>query len=204
MAYIRTIPEAQATGELAEAYKRVGNPDRTVDNVMKVHSLNVDSLRTHFEMYTAAMHKPSPISRAEREMVAVAVSRINGCAYCLRHHCSGLKRLLEQDRNQVADDLADGANAQLTERETAMIAFAAKLTTTPHEMNQQEVKSLCDAGLDDRAILDLAQCIGYFNYVNRIVTGLGVELGEGEGEPGQWPGAQRRNIKTSESSPDIE
>ncbi|MCZ6736156.1 MAG: peroxidase-related enzyme, partial [Planctomycetota bacterium] len=64
MAYIRTIPEAQATDELAEAYKCAGNPDGTVDNVMKVHSLNVDSLRTHFAMYTAAMHKPSPISRA--------------------------------------------------------------------------------------------------------------------------------------------
>ncbi len=188
MAYIRTIPEAQATGELTEAYKRVGNPDGTVDNVMKVHSLNVDSLRTHFAMYTAAMHKPSPLSRAEREMVAVVVSRINGCAYCLRHHRSGLKRLLGQDRKQVADDLGNGANAQLTEREAAMIAYAVKLTTTPAAMEPTDVQRLREVGLDDRAILDLAQCIGYFNYVNRIVTGLGVELGEGEGEPGQWPG----------------
>ncbi len=187
MAYIRTIPEAQATNELAEAYKRVSNPDGTVDNVMKVHSLNVDSLRTHFAMYTAAMHKPSPVSRAEREMVAVVVSRLNGCAYCLRHHRHGLKRLLGQDRKQVADDLGDGANAQLTEREAAMIAYAVKLTATPAAMEPTDVKPLRDAGLDDRAILDLAQCIGYFNYVNRIVTGLGVELSEDEGEPGQWP-----------------
>ncbi len=187
MAYIRTIPEAQATDELAEAYRRVGNSDGTVDNVMKVHSLNVDSLRTHFAMYTAAMHKPSPLSRAEREMVAVVVSRINGCAYCLQHHRRGLERLLKQDRKQVADDLGNGAHAQLTEREEAMIAYAVKLTTTPQAMEPKDVQRLRDAGLDDRAILDLAQCIGYFNYVNRIVTGLGVALGEGEGEPGQWP-----------------
>ena len=48
-------------------------------------------------------------------------------------------------------------------------------------------KQLRKAGLDDRAILDLAQCVGYFNYVNRIVAGLGVRLGEDEGTPGQWP-----------------
>ena len=54
-------------------------------------------------------------------------------------------------------------------------------------MNEGDVKALRDVGLDDRAILDLAQCIGYFNYVNRIVLGLGVTLGEGESEPGQWP-----------------
>ncbi len=50
MAHINTIHERDATGELATWYGRVGNPDGTVDNVMKVHSLNPDSLRTHFEM----------------------------------------------------------------------------------------------------------------------------------------------------------
>ena len=65
--------------------------------------------------------------------------------------------------------------------------YARKLTTTPQQMTADDVKALREVGLDDRAILDLAQCIGYFNYVNRIVTGLGVKLGDNEGEPGQWP-----------------
>ncbi|MHC4768090.1 MAG: peroxidase-related enzyme, partial [Planctomycetota bacterium] len=64
MAYIKTIAEHDADGELAEWYRRVGNPDGTVDNVMKVHSLNVDSLRTHFELYKQACHDPSPVTRA--------------------------------------------------------------------------------------------------------------------------------------------
>ena len=54
-------------------------------------------------------------------------------------------------------------------------------------MNADDVKILREVGLDDRAILDLAQCIGYFNYVNRIVTGLGVTLDDEEGAIGQWP-----------------
>jgi uncharacterized protein YciW len=68
-----------------------------------------------------------------------------------------------------------------------MVQYAARLTTTPQEMTRQDVIALRVAALDDRDILDLAQCVGYFCYVNRLVTGLGVELGEGEGETGQWP-----------------
>ena len=187
MAWIRTIAASEAAGDLAEWYRRTGNPDGTVDNVMKVHSLNVDTLRTHFEMYHAAMHRPSPLSRVQREMVAVAVSRLNGCEYCLHHHATGLARLLPDDRKTLAGALAEGSGQGLTPHEAAMIDWATKLAARPHEMRASDVKALRDAGLDDRAILDLAQCVAYFCYVNRIVTGLGVTLGEGEGPPGQWP-----------------
>ena len=187
MTCISTITESDAQGDLADRYKRVGNPDGTVDNVMKIHALNPDSLRTHFEMYTEAMHKPSPLSRAEREIVATEVSRVNGCAYCLEHHTRGLKRLLPAVRHEAVQELKVGRLELLTNREKALVLYARKLTTTPQRMTEKDVKALRGAGLDDRAILDLAQCIGYFNYVNRIVTGLGVMLGDDEGKAGQWP-----------------
>ncbi len=186
MAYIETISEADATGDLARWYRRAGNPDGTVDNVMKVHSLNVETLRTHFEMYAAAMHRPSPLSGAEREMVAVAISRLNGCDYCLAHHRAGLERLVPQ-RPALAEALAGGETGDLGPRETALVVFATKLTVSPARMSEADVAELRAAGLDDRAILDLVQVVGYFNYVNRIVTGLGVQLGGNEGVPGQWP-----------------
>ncbi len=187
MAYIRTIAENEATGELARLYRQVGSPDGTVDNVMKVHSLNPVSLRTHFQMYQAAMHEPSPLSLAEREMVAVVVSRLNGCQYCLRHHQAGLIRLLTRERRDLADALAEDNPGEFTDRENVMISYAKKLTTAPMEMTEQDIVTMRGAGLDDRAILDLTQCVGYFCYVNRIVTGLGVKLGVGEGPPDQWP-----------------
>ena len=188
MAWIDTIPPDKAEGELAKLYRRVGNPDGTVDNVMTVHSLNVDSLRTHFEMYTRAMHKESPLSRAEREMVAVVVSRLNGCDYCVHHHHAGLVRLLPVERYHTADQLRTGErHPSLTAREAAMLAWAEQLTVAPEAMDEAALSALREEGLDDRAVLDLAQCVGYFNYVNRIVLGLGVQLGEGEGDAGQWP-----------------
>lgn len=187
MAYIETIHETEATGELADLYKRSGNPDGTVDNVMKIHSLNPESLRTHFELYVQSMHRPSPLSRAERELVAVTVSRLNGCRYCLQHHLAGLKRLWSADRQRQADALSTGRIVELPDRERAMVVYATKLTMNPHDIDPGDVNALRDAGLDDRSILDLAQCIGYFNYANRVVNGLGAEIGEGEGPIGQWP-----------------
>jgi uncharacterized peroxidase-related enzyme len=186
MSYIETIELDDAGGDLAELYRRAGNPDGTIDNVMSVHSLNPESLRTHFEMYVAAMHKSSPLSRAEREMVGVVVSRLNGCDYCVRHHLAGLKRLVPEDRHRALDHLATGRVVDLPDREAALVAYATKLTANPHDMDHLDVERLRKVGLDDRAILDLAQVIGYFNYVNRIVRGLGVQL-EDEDKLGQWP-----------------
>ena len=187
MPFIETIEPADATEPLAALYQRVGNPDGTLDEVMKVHGLNPDTLRTHFEMYVAAMHKPSPLSRMEREMVAVVVSRLNGCAYCLRHHAAGLARLLPADRADVADALAAGRHANVSEREAALISYATVLTTEPKAVDEADIDLLHAVGLDDRAILDLAQVTAYFAYVNRIVLGLGVELETGSFTIGQTP-----------------
>jgi len=187
MSYIETISEADASGELAEQFRRCRNPDGTVDNVIKMHSLNPESLRTHLDLYVAAMHRPSPLSRLEREMAAVVVSRLNGCTYCVQHHLKGLKKLMPDDRHRVADDLATGRLAKLSDREAAIVSYATKLTTNPHEMDHLDVQHLREAGLDDRGVLDLAVVIGYFCYVNRLVKGLGVQLEGGKFEIGQWP-----------------
>lgn len=96
-------------------------------------------------------------------------------------------RLLPENRHGDADALRDGGDANLSQRERAMIDYASTLTREPQSNMGAEVEALRAAGLDDRAILDLAQSVAYFNYVNRIVNGLGVELGEGEGAAGQWP-----------------
>jgi len=187
MAFISIIAEEQAEGALAESYKRWGNPDGSVDNVLKVHSLNPASLDAHCALYVQSMHKPSPLSRAEREMIGVTVSRINGCAYCLHHHATGLGRLLPEDRKAVAEMLRSGDESGLTNRERAMTAYATKLTREPSAMAQSDIDALRQAGLTDREILDAAQAGAYFAYANRIVLGLGAELGRGEGPIGLIP-----------------
>ena len=81
MAYIQTTDIDDADGKLAELYRKFANPDGSVDNVLKIHSVNPAALEAHCALYVQAMHKPSPLSRVEREMIAVAVSRLNECRY---------------------------------------------------------------------------------------------------------------------------
>jgi alkylhydroperoxidase family enzyme len=81
MAWIRVIPPQEATGELAEQYKRLQDRDGALDNILTVHSLNPASLRTHYDLYKCAMFGSSELSRAQREMVAVVVSVTNRCHY---------------------------------------------------------------------------------------------------------------------------
>ena len=69
--------------------------------------------------------------------------------------------------------LAD--SARLNSVDSALCAYAEKLTSKPTEMTEADVQSLRKAGLDDIAIHDATQVIGYFNYINRVADALGVE-----------------------------
>ena len=81
MAWIREILPEDAEGELDEVYGRVAEPDGTVDNILRVHVLHPKRLADHFQLYITAMKKSSPLSRAQREMIAVVVSSLNECHY---------------------------------------------------------------------------------------------------------------------------
>lgn len=191
MSYIEIINESDADGLLAEQYERFGNADGTVDNVLKVHSLNPASLEAHCALYVQSCHRPSPVTRAEREIVGVIVSMLNKCTYCLTHHAAGLRKLLPEHRKHIADDLIKGTTTTLTDREASIAAYATALTTDPATISQEDIDQLRLVGLTDREILDVAQVASYFAYANRIVLGLGAGLEVGEGEIGQVPTESR-------------
>jgi alkylhydroperoxidase family enzyme len=81
MAWIRTVPKDEATGPLAKLYERFAPGDQQVDNILGIHSLHPQSLADHFALYKTLMYGGGALSRPEREMVAVAVSKANDCHY---------------------------------------------------------------------------------------------------------------------------
>ena len=81
MAWIKVIDEDKATGRLKTLYKKYGDPFEGVDNILKIHSLNPGSLRYHYDLYKHLMKGKSGLSLAQREMIAIVVSRINACHY---------------------------------------------------------------------------------------------------------------------------
>ena len=81
MAWIHMVPEDEATGVLKELYEKYQEPWGGVDNIIKIHSLNPKSMRTHYDLYAHAMRGKSDLSRIQREVIAVATSAINRCKY---------------------------------------------------------------------------------------------------------------------------
>ncbi|MCB9887292.1 MAG: hypothetical protein H6838_17515 [Planctomycetes bacterium] len=69
----------------------------------------------------------------------------------------------------------DWRTAPLAAADRALAWFADKLTRTPAAMAAADVAALRAAGFADAAIHDATQIVGYFNYINRVADGLGVE-----------------------------
>jgi len=73
----------------------------------------------------------------------------------------------------------DWRTAGVKPPDAALLEYAEKLTRTPADMTAEDVQQLRDAGWDDTAIHDAVQIVSYFNYINRVADGLGVEMDEG-------------------------
>ena len=72
--------------------------------------------------------------------------------------------------------LLDWRAAPLDSATRALLTYAEKLTRSPGEMSADDVERLRGQSWDDQAIHDAAQVVSYFNYINRIANGLGVDL----------------------------
>jgi len=81
MAWIAEIEEREAEGSLKDQYSKLKEPWGGIDNILKIHSLNPESLTAHVQLYKTVMFGKSPIPRIDREMIALMVSSINQCYY---------------------------------------------------------------------------------------------------------------------------
>lgn len=157
--WIESIPHSDAQGELKDLYDHIAGLRGAVAQIHQVQSLNPKVLATHFELYKALMFQQSPLSRADRETLAVAVSRANSCEYCAAHHAAALGQL--------------GGESSLPPE---VFDWAVRLARTPETTAAADISMLRATGLSDRAILDAVLTVAYFSYANRLVMGLGVAL----------------------------
>lgn len=82
MAYIKMIEPHEAQGFLKEIYDNIeGKAKDSVANILKVHSLHPEVMKAHLDLYREVMFGSSGLSRMQREMIAVVVSKTNACDY---------------------------------------------------------------------------------------------------------------------------
>lgn len=177
-AWIKMIPDNEASDDLRDVLDLARTPHGTVDNVMRVHSLRPATMRGHVVLYRAALHdEANTLPEWLQEVISSYVSILNSCAYSLANHWANARHLIGDVER--ADKIEAALQARRPEisfkgRELALLLYAEKLTLSPGDMNRDDVEALKLAGLDDGEILEANQIICYFNYANRSLNGLGV------------------------------
>lgn len=177
-AWIRMLSDDEADETLKAALDMARTPHGTVDNVMRVHSLRPSTMNGHVVLYRACLHDPgNTVPMWFQEVISSYVSTLNDCPYSYANHWANARHLIGDDARadaieaallaQRPEDAFDGA-------ELAALDYAAKLTLHPGKIEKADVDALRAAGWDDGEILEINQIVGYFNYVNRLLNGLGV------------------------------
>jgi len=90
MAFIKIVNEYEAEGELKSVYDEIIKGRGKLSNIMKIHSLNPDTMVKHMALYKTLMFSKSGLSRELKETIAIVVSKTNNCDYCVNHHAEAL------------------------------------------------------------------------------------------------------------------
>ncbi len=183
MAWITTVHENDADGDLAKAYDKAKKLDGSIGNFGRAFSLKPHMYETFMKAYRdACYHKENVLPPWYQEAVATYVSVLNGCAFCVAHHSASLLKH-SPDRNFALGAIGALAAKKpehfFEGKELAGLLYVRQLTVEPASVEETHIEELREAGLDDESILEINLTAGVFAWANRYVSGLGISL-EGE------------------------
>lgn len=140
-----------------------------VPNVLRAHAFDIAKLDAFTGLYNELMLAQSGLTKLEREMIAVVVSAVNRCFYCLTAHGAAVRDL--SGNPQLGEMLVmNWRVADLNHRQRAMLHFVEKMTKASADIAEYDREALRDAGFSDRDIWDIANVAGFFNMTNRVAS----------------------------------
>ncbi|WP_372886224.1 peroxidase-related enzyme [Shimia sp.] len=142
-----------------------------VPNVLQAYAFDIDKLNAFTAMYNDMMLGDSGLSKLEREMIAVVVSSINKCFYCLTAHGAAVRQL-SGDPELGELMVMNYRAADLDPRQRAMLDFAAKVTKESSVIEEADRQALRDVGFGDRDIFDIANVAAFYNMTNRMASAI--------------------------------
>jgi uncharacterized peroxidase-related enzyme len=140
-----------------------------VPNVLRAYAFDSTKLKAFIDMVDDLMLADSGLSKLEREMIAVAVSAVNHCHYCLTAHGAAVRQR-GKDPELGESMVQNYRSTDLPPRQKAMLDFAVKLTESPAKIEEADREALRRAGWKDRDIWDIAAVAGFYNMSNRIAV----------------------------------
>ena len=140
-----------------------------VPNVFLALAHRPDEFRAFFAYHDALMEKEEGLSEGEREMIVVATSGLNQCIYCVVAHGAILR--IREKNPYLADQVATNySKADITDRQKAMLDFAAKVSLAAHEVNDADFDKLREHGFSDEDIWDIGAITAFFALSNRMAN----------------------------------
>jgi uncharacterized peroxidase-related enzyme len=119
------------------------------------------------------LRDPSPLTVAQRELIAAYVSGLNACTFCHGAHRVAAEAFGVDDSLMEAL-MADPETSPVEPALKPLLAYARKLTLTPTRIVQVDVDAVYAAGWDEQALFDAISVCALFNMMNRIVEGSGI------------------------------
>ena len=171
--WIRTVPEHEATGRLAEAYDwqsaALGHPTEFTT----LGSLDPEIVHARLTLYKASERCPSALTPAQRAVIGYVTSVLNDTPHCATQVLVTLRELDFSDDDIAALD--DGRYDFLPTPDAALARYARTLTRDPGAIGEADIEALRAEGFGDLEILDANNQCAHLNYVNRIANGLGLK-----------------------------
>ncbi|MEQ9037030.1 MAG: peroxidase-related enzyme [Silicimonas sp.] len=168
---VTPVDLGQATDEQLDALKVTPSNTKVSDYVLTL-AHDVESLKVRSPLFNAIMYDKGGMSRAERELGALAASMVNHCIFCAAVHAARHAQL--EKSTEVTDNLfRDGIAADLGPRDRAIFDFAVALSKCPSQAGPEHVQALKAAGLDEAEVLDLVLSASLFGWANRLMHVLG-------------------------------
>ncbi|RYG91269.1 alkylhydroperoxidase [Loktanella sp. IMCC34160] len=149
-----------------------------VPNVLRAYAFDIDKLNAFTAMYNDLMLGASGLTKLEREMIAVCVSSINKCYYCLTAHGAAVRQL-SGDPKLGEMLVMNWRVADLDARQTAMLEFSEKITTASAKITETDRNALRAVGFSDRDIWDIASVAAFYNMTNRIASATDMRPNDG-------------------------
>jgi uncharacterized peroxidase-related enzyme len=164
------IPELNALPEDIRArILTVQEKSGFIPNVFLMLAHRPEEFRAFMAYHDTLMDKSAGLTKAEREMIVVAVSARNQCQYCVVAHGAILR--IRAKNPLIADQLAaNWRKADITPKQRAMLEFALKVTDRANEVNDADHAALLEAGFDEEAIWDIAAIAAFFGMSNRLAN----------------------------------
>lgn len=153
MAYLDSLPDDAVLMDVFRAYPQTSRP------LLDYHEI--------------VMRGPSAFTVAERELIAAYVSGVNSCSYCHGVH-TATAEACGVPTGLVPAAVDDLEAAPVDERLRPVLRYVGKLTRSPGELDRADADAVFAAGWDETALHDAVLVCALFNFMNRLVNGLGI------------------------------